>query len=43
MYPFEDYVKERLEEEFLRIKANKLEPHEEHIKKSLFGTFYDYL
>ena len=35
MYPFKDYMKERLEEEFERIRADRLEPHEEHIKKVL--------
>ena len=43
MYPFESYVKERLEEEFLRIKADRLEPHEKHIKSSLLGSFYVHL
>ena len=43
MYPFESYVKERLEEEFLRIKADQLEPHEAHIKSSLLGSFYKHL
>jgi len=35
MYPFEDYMRERLEEEFKRIKADRLEPHEKHIKNVL--------
>ena len=35
MYPFEDYIRERLEEEFERIRADQLEPHEKHIKKVL--------
>ena len=35
MYPFEDYMRERLEEEFQRIRADRLEPHEKHIKKVL--------
>ena len=35
MYPFEDHMRERLEEEFERIKADQLEPHELHIKRVL--------
>ena len=35
MYPFEDYIRERLEEEFERIRADQLEPHEKQIKKVL--------
>ena len=35
MYPFEDYVRLRLEEEFERIRADQLEPHEKHIKDVL--------
>ena len=35
MYPFEDYMRERLEEEFYRIEGDILEPHEQHIKNVL--------
>ncbi len=39
MCPFEDYVRSRLEDEFARIKAERLEPHEVHIKRSFLGRF----
>ena len=35
MYPFKDDVRARLEEEFQRIRADLLEPHEKHIKDVL--------
>ena len=36
MYPFPDYVKIRLIEEFERIRADQLEPYEKKIKNSFF-------
>ena len=35
MYPFPDYVRIRLEQEFERIKDDRLKPHEFHIKHIL--------
>ena len=35
MCPFEDYVRSCLKDEFTRIKADRLEPHELHIKRVL--------